>query len=295
MEIKKKDFLNLKTLLNDGVITWAKFVNKELVNKLISNGAIKLERPSPKRKFLHLLKRENIFLILKSSSYNIFTIEDIDAYIEEILDTDPTRDKIQKWTGNSKDSDSKSLRGLYVSALSSVNIKLNTKEITITPFNGLGYFLFHTEKIELFEETIIVGVENYQVIWFAQKYQQFFQNKNVLFVVSNSYMWEWIETLENEYIHFGDYDLAGINIYLNTIVPRLKKCKKHSMFIPQNIEELIKEHGDRELYGKQVAYKNMDIVDTEVLNLKNIICYYKKSLEQEGLHHFVFESLYHSK
>ena len=67
-------------------------------------------------------------------------------------------------------------------------------------------------------------------------------------------MREWIETLENEYIHFGDYDLSGINIYINEMIPRLKKSKKYSMFIPFNIESLIDKYGDRELFEKQKRY-----------------------------------------
>ena len=53
-------------------------------------------------------------------------------------------------------------------------------------------------------------------------------------------MLEWISNLENEYIHFGDYDLAGVNIYLNKVLPRLSS-KKYSMFIPNNIEQLIEK------------------------------------------------------
>ena len=133
------------------------------------------------------------------------------------------------------------------------------------------------------KDTIIVGVENYQVVWFAKKYRELFREKNLLFVVRNPYMREWIEDLENEYIHFGDYDLAGISIYINEIVPRLKKSKKYSMFIPENIEFLIKKYGDRELFEKQKRYLNMKLYNQEILELKRIIEMYKKGLEQEAL------------
>ena len=248
------------------------------------NGAIQTERQTPKREIVHLLKTENIFLFLKNHNFYIDTIQDIDAYLEDVVETQAPRDTIQKWRKNGKRDKSDSLRGLYVSSLEDIVIKVDDKEFRVLPTNGVGYFLFYTQKIELAPETIIVGVENYQVIWFAQKYKKFFQDKNILFVVSNSYMWEWIKEIENEYIHFGDYDLAGINIYLNTIVPRLTKCKKHSFFIPENIENLIKEHGDRELYEQQVSYQNLAVNDSDISKLKDIICHYKKALEQEGLH-----------
>ena len=284
MKISKKDFSNLKTLLLEQSIRSAKFVNKKIIEQLRLNGAIKTSRQTPKREIVYLLKAQNIFLFLKNNTYNIDSIQDIDTFLQEVVETQASRDTIQKWQQNGKRHKSDSLRGLYVSSLEDVVIQVDAKDFRVLPTNGIGYFLFYTQKIEVTPETIIVGVENYQVIWFAQKYREFFNKKNTLFVVSNSFMWEWIEGLENEYIHFGDYDLAGINIYLNTIVPRLRKCKKHSMFIPQNIEQLIKEHGDRELYEQQVSYKNLVVNNSDISRLKDIICHYKKSLEQEGLH-----------
>jgi len=260
---------------------------KAIVEKLHLNGSIKLKRTSAQRYEILLLKELNIFSFLKSLGYiTIESVEDIDRYIKEILTKDVSRDKIQQWTKSSKTKSSKSLKGLYLSSLKNLNIKINDEVVTLVPTNGLAYFCFYTEKIEISKETIIVGVENYQVVWFAKKYREFFEKENILFVVRNPYMREWIETLENEYIHFGDYDLAGINIYINEIVPRLKKSKKYSMFIPSNIELLIKEYGDRGLFEKQKRYLEMNIEDKGIYELKETIRKYKKGLEQEGLYLF---------
>ena len=284
MKINKKDFLNIKILLEEKTITQGKFVNKKIVEGLKLNGSVCDGKKSAKVRYIELLKAENIFIFLKNSKYNIESIEDIDMYIEEIYENKPSRDKIQEWHNSSKAKDSKSLKGLYLSSLSSVEIKVNNEAVTIVPNNGIGYFLFYTQKIEIAKDVIIVGIENYQVIWFAKKYTEFFKSKNVLFIVINSYMLEWISNLENEYIHFGDYDLAGINIYLNKIIPRLKKVKKYSMFIPVNIETLIHKHGDPELYEKQKQYKNLMTDDVSINNLIKIIKDNKKSIEQEGLY-----------
>lgn len=284
MKINKKDFLNIKTLIEKHSITEGKFVNKELVKQLKLNGSVVDGKKTPKVRYVTLAKEENIFLILKNNDYYIDSVDEIDTYMEEMFDSKPSRDKVQKWHNSSKAKDSKSLKGLYVSSLKIINIKLDEKVVSIIPNNGLGYFLFYTQKIELFADTIIVGVENYQVIWFAKKYKQFFENDNALFVVMNPYMLEWVGNLENEYIHFGDYDLAGINIYLNKIVPRLNKSKKYSMFIPVNIETLIQEYGDYELYEKQKQYKNLITNDIQINKLIATIRDNKKSIEQEGLY-----------
>jgi len=284
MKINKKDLLNIKSLIINQTITEGKFVNRELVKELKLNGSVVDGKKTPKVRYINLAKEENVFLVLKNNNYFIDSLEEIDDYIQEMFDKKPSRDEVQKWHNSTKSKESKSLNGLYVSSLNKIDIKLNDKIVTIIPDSGLGYFLFYTQKIELYESTIIVGVENYQVVWFAQKYKQFFDNKDILFIVINPFMLEWIENLKNEYVHFGDYDLAGINIYLNKILPRLKKSKKHSMFIPQNIEYLIQEHGDPELYEKQKQYKNLDTNDIQINNLIKSIRDNKKSIEQEGIY-----------
>ncbi|MDF1875565.1 hypothetical protein JHD48_07445 [Sulfurimonas sp. SAG-AH-194-I05] len=284
IKINKKDLLNIKYLIKNETITEGKFVNQEIVLALKQNGSVGDGKKTPKVRYINLVKEENVFLFLKNNDYYINSMDEIDRYIEEIFDTKASRDTVQKWHNSSKAKDSKSLKGLYVSSLNTVDIKLNDATVSIIPNNGLGYFLFYTQKIELFDDTVIVGVENYQVIWFAKKYKQFFEGNNILFVVKTPYMLEWISSLENEYIHFGDYDLAGINIYLNTIIPRLKNSKQYSMFIPNNIEYLIQKHGDYELYEKQKNIYALVTSDIKINNLINMIRTNKKSIEQEGLY-----------
>jgi len=288
MKLTKSDFNIIKEILiKKNIDRGLKFKEKKVVERLDLNGSISIKQITPQRYQIELLKEENIFILLKSLGYiKIETIDDIDRYIEEILNKNVSRDKIQQSTKSTKSKTSKSLKGLYISSLENIDIKINDEIVTIIPTNGLGYFCFYTEKITVSKDIIIVGVENYQVVWFAKKYIELFQDKNLLFIVRNIYMREWIEDLENEYIHFGDYDLAGISIYINDIVPRLKKSKKHSMFIPKNIEFLIKEYGDRELFEKQKRYLNMKLDIEPIMELKRIIEKYKKGLEQEGLAYY---------
>ena len=282
MKINKQDFLNIKCLIENEKITEGKFKNKDIVEGLKRNGSVEASRRGT-IKYINLLREENIFLFLKNYDYNIDSIEKINSYIEDVVDKKASRDVIQYYLNGTKVKDSKSLRGLYVSSLQALDIKLDNTTMSILPQNGVGYFLFYTQTIELFEDTIIVGVENYQVVWFAKQYKEFFSNHNILFVVITPYMLEWIATIKNEYIHFGDCDLAGINIYLNTIVPRLKMSKKYSMFIPKDIEYLIDKHGSSDLYKNQMQFKNLQTDDKEVTKLIKIINRFKKGFEQEGL------------
>ena len=286
VRINKQDFLSLKTLLEEGSITKGKLKNKELVEGLKQNGAVVVVRKTPSRYTIKLRKYENVFLFLQQNNYNISYIEEIESYIEDVLQRSASRDTLQKYHSNTKAKSSPSLTGLYVASLENIEIKLDDEVVNIPPQNGMGHFLFYTQKIELFEDTIIVGVENYQIIWFAQKYSRFFEGKKVLFVfinAANAYPLQWIEDKENEYIHFGDYDLAGVNIYLNKVLPRLKKAKSHSMLIPNNIEELLSKSKNSDLYRDQIGYKNLITSDEKINNLIKLIHKYKRGFEQEGL------------
>ena len=276
--------LHLRTLLLDGIITEKKFKNREIVDALKQNGSVKNAKRGVTVRYIELVKPENIFYFLKHHNYYIETLEDIDSYIEDMFDTKTlSREKIQHHTSDTKAKTSPSLFGLYVAPLEKIKIKLDDEVVELYPQKGVGHFLFHIQRIELFEDTIIVGVENYQVVWFAQNYREYFQDKKVLFVAKNSYMLQWIEEQTNEYIHFGDYYLAGVSIYLNTILPRLKKVKNASFFIPQNIEEFIKKRGNSSLFTKQVHYSNLKTSDNQLQELIEMIIKYKKGFEQEGL------------
>ena len=286
MKINKHDFTKLKILLEKGTITKSAFKNQDIVDGLKQNGSVKDGKKTPKLRYIELLKPENIFLFLQQNNYNINSLEDIDSYIEDMFNSSVSRDIIQKYTSNTKSKTSKSLDGLYVSSLQDIDIKIDDEVVTIIPQNGMGYFLFYTQKVELFEDTVIVGIENYQVVWFAKKYKEFFKDKKVLFVYINTIFLKWIEDKENEYIHFGDYDLAGINIYLNKVIPRLKKVKKHSILIPKDIEKLIQKDGGSELFKKQLRYENITASQDNIAKLISTIKYYKKGLEQEGLYLF---------
>jgi len=282
LKLNKKALTTLVRLLEGEVIEGKELSKKEPFKFLKTNGAITLERKSAQREKAYLQKEQNLFLALKSRGYNLHTKEDIIQMIER-FDEVQNRAQIQKTHNSTKAKKSPSLKGLFLSSLYDVAIKLDEKELTISPNSGMGYFIFHTQKVELPQEMIIVGVENYQVVWFAQKYAKFYKSKNILFVYISPYFLEWIESQENEYIHFGDYDLAGVTIYANRVVPHLKKCKQHSFFIPSNIEELIKNYGNAKLYQKQQRYLKTPLHNRTLEELREVMKKYKKVLEQEGI------------
>ncbi len=113
-----------------------------------------------------------------------------------------------------------------------------------------------------------------------------FPQQQLVFVLryhSNSPV-EWIQTIDNSYLHFGDFDPAGIAIYYNEYLKRLgeKRCR---FWVPPNIAELIDIHGQAELYDRQehLLPPIGNIQQLELRDLINLITQQGKGLEQEQL------------
>ena len=90
----------------------------------------------------------------------------------------------------------------------------------------------------------------------------------------------WLETIPNRYLHFGDFDLAGLNIYVNEVKKHLQD--RASFFLPVDIEKILAEKGNRKNYDRQtVQFDKSKIKEENVLMLLKLIEKYKKGLDQE--------------
>ena len=99
------------------------------------------------------------------------------------------------------------------------------------------------------------------------------QNQNKDFI-------KWLQSISNNYLHFGDFDIAGIGIYLNEYKTHLSK--KAKFLIPENIGNAIKENGNRDRFDNQkVNFNITEINEKQLLNLIEVINTEKKGLDQE--------------
>lgn len=177
-----------------------------------------------------------------------------------------------------------------------VNEKNHSKSKKISPQNGLyvngnceilGVKLPLFDKSAIFlkdipvidENILIVVVENFENLIFWENQLDYFQKENILFIFRNKMMLEFIKNIKNKIIYFGDFDLAGIDIFQTQIKTKNKNIE---FFIPKNIEELVEKYGSRELFTKQWnKYKNIINEDDKIQQLIKMIIKHQKSLEQE--------------
>lgn len=285
INITKKNFQTIKALLEDEYIAKNLFSSKKLLEEFIGCNCVYI---SGKPALIYLNDAEALLGIIKANGYNVNCIEDLDYFIEE--ENEPkSRDEIADNYSHTKRVESKSFNGLMISVFDKLEVNYNDKKQYFYALEGSGLFLHYTSKLQLDDDVIVVGVENPQVVWYINNYKHLFENdKKYLFLCiseyKTTYQYKWLESFSGEYIHFGDFDLAGINIYLNTIVPKLKKAKSHSFLIPDNIYEIIKKKNYMLDYSNQTKYLN--ITSKEDKNLQKLIEFIKShkiTIEQEDL------------
>jgi len=259
INITINNFKAIKVLLEDRYISKSLFGAKKLLDTLLGCNSVYIDG---KPQQIYLNDSEALIGVIKANGYTVDCIKDIDYFIEQ-CEKPISRDEIAVNYSDTKRIESKSFNGLMVSVLDKLEVKYNGKKLYFYPLEGTGLFIHYTSKIELDNDVIVVGVENPQIVWYINKYRHLFnEDKRYLFLsvseYKTNYQYKWLENISNEYIHFGDFDLAGINIYLNTIVPKLKNCKSYSYLIPDDIYTIIKEKKYTKDYSNHIRYLNIE-------------------------------------
>ena len=104
----------------------------------------------------------------------------------------------------------------------------------------------------------------------------------------------WLKSIPNRYLHFGDFDLAGISIFLTEFRIPIDGTPdsggRTEFFIPDGIEELL-EKGSPERYQDQVErfqtllerLLSLAPHDTQLRRLVSLIHTHRRGYDQEGL------------
>ena len=216
---------------------------------------------------------------------NKFSISDLQEYIELLKNTEITRAELVQVASNSKIINRRTFKGFLVNSYEPVDTILNGSSFTINPTPGTFQFIYDFEKFIPAPDVVIIGVENAENFCAIEKQRYLFPNVKALFVSrypqgQSKDLIKWLQTIPNFYMHFGDYDFAGINIYLQEYKKHLGD--KASFFIPENIEQLIEKYGNQKLYDQQQLNVSNDIEENTQL-LVSLLHKYKKGLEQEAL------------
>jgi hypothetical protein len=254
-----------------------------LVSELIAEGIIADHRSGRTKSTLYILSPAS----LKAFLQNRFAIADLAAYAELMNQQVPSRAEMARTAANSKAINVRVFKGFLVNSYQPILATLNDVKITICPPNGTFQFIHSYERFIPDPDVLIINVENSENFSQIAKQQHHFSHLKPLFVSrypqnQSKDLLKWLISIPNPYMHFGDYDFAGIGIYLNEYKRILGD--RASFFIPPDLEELISQYGNRKLYDRQNANFKMDKIEgAEILYLINLLHKFKKGLEQEAL------------
>jgi hypothetical protein len=208
---------------------------------------------------------------------------DIEARIK-IEGKDVSRSEQVKATGNSKNSRHRTAEGFLVNCYEPIHASILGKPFVIEPAEGTCAFINDIDSFCIPEDVIVVGVENMENFFQIRRQKYLFEGMKVLFAArypQTGDLPKWLEMIPNRYLHFGDFDLFGVSIFLHEFANRLGD--RASFFIPDNIEELLQKGSKERYYTQLPGNKNLASSNPYLARLIALIHKYQKGYDQEGV------------
>ena len=279
MKISKTLINTLRQLIDGGSVA-ASTLRKDFAEILLAEGLLTVQTHGSRRTFraIDIIALKN-FLQVHYEELRIVGDKDLNSY--------ETRSEQAAETGNSKLVMIRSCPGFPVNSYEPITCSLSGNEFVINPSEGSFVFINNWQQFTIPEEVVVVGIENMENFRMIRNQRKLFEsvlgNMPLLFVSrypQSKDLRLWLQSIPNHYLHFGDFDLAGINIFITEFQQHLGS--RSSLFIPHEIEVRIKI-GSRERYNKQFThYRHLTSTDDKIQTVINLINKYHRCYDQEG-------------
>ncbi len=207
--------------------------------------------------------------------------------MKELLAGEASRAAQASHTGNSKLVCARSCPGFPVNAYEPLPCRLNGSAFTIAPPEGSFVFVSDWQQFEVPHDVVVVGIENMENFRLVRRQRTLFSTlfpaKQLLFVSrypQSTDLHSWLQSIPNPYVHFGDFDLAGIHIFLTEFRKHLGE--RASFLIPPDIEVRLLQ-GSAERYKAQ--YLRFHTLTSSIPSLQHLITLihrYRRCYDQEG-------------
>jgi hypothetical protein len=252
-------------------------LSRKILDELMGEGLLSVmtrgSRKSYRARDTEALKR---FLIDKDESYRMLDVNASDS-----------RASLAAETGNSKLVKVRSCPGFPVNTYEPVVCLLNEREIIVNPVEGSFMFITDWKAFSIPEDVVVVGIENIENFRMIRQQRQLFESEigkhRFLFVSrypQSTDLRLWLQSIPNRYVHFGDFDLAGIHIFLTEFHQYLGD--RSSFFIPSDIEKRLAK-GSNARYNEQYEkYHKLHCDINKIQNLIDLINKYHRGYDQEG-------------
>ncbi len=285
MRLSKNLIDKLKHLYAGGSIA-ASALKGHWVDELLSERILFTETHGSRRSYR---VRDKEAFMLALSLYNE-ALRDL-GQARSLLDSDgsPERSLQAAMTGNSKIMRKGSCPGFPVNSYSPVVSILNGQPFTINPPEGSFIFISDWECFSIPRDVVVVGIENMENFRYIRRQRNLFSccipvPENQLLFVSrypqSDSLRDWLVSIPNRYIHFGDFDLEGIAIYQNSFAKFLPgRCE---FLIPSDIGHRLAT-GSRLRYDQQYSTtRSVRSEDPRLQTLIDMINLIRRCVDQEA-------------
>lgn len=269
---------SLQRLLTGEVLNASAFGNKRQLERLIDDRAVLRLVVGRNRARIRCADPEALRNYLRLQ----FGIRDLSIYLQQKNNEERDGEDSLAATSSTKSLRRKTLQGFFIKSFAD-GVTVNGAPLELLP-DGVESFAHDIAGLHVPESVLVVGVENPECFVKAARLLDLFPQRELLFVLryySKSEV-RWLKTVPNPYLHFGDFDPAGIAIYRNEFLAELgnERCR---FFVPEQIEALI-QNGDSELYDSQRhLLPSEEVEQPELARLIKLLERYGKGAEQEEL------------
>ncbi len=279
MNISKTLINTLQQLIN-GESVASSTLRKDFAETLLSEGLLTVQTHGSRRAFraIDAIALKNF---LQTHNEELRTIGDnnLDAYT--------TRSEQAIETGNSKLVMVRSCPGFPVNSYEPITCLLSGKDYVINPPEGCLVFIDSWQQFIIPEDVVVVGIENMENFRMIRRQRKMFESvlgdMPLLFVSrypQSKDLRKWLQGITNHYVHFGDFDLAGINIFLTEFQQFLGA--RSSLLIPSDIERRL-QIGSQERYNSQLSrFRDLKCDDNKIQAVIDLINKYHRCYDQEG-------------
>lgn len=269
--------------LRDGETLPASQLRGEWVEELVRDGVL----ISTSHRSRRTLFAPNANALCKALVAVDERFSDLDLLRDTLLSENTLRSQQASETGNSKLVMVRSCPGFPVNSYEPIACTMNDREFIVNPQEGSFVFVADWQEFKIPEDVIVVGIENMENFRLVRQQRELFEqtigSRPLLFVSrypQSTDLRSWLQMIPNRYIHFGDFDLAGINIFLTEFNAFLGN--RSFFLIPSDIEERLAK-GSIERYNDQYQkYKSLNTNIQEIQHLIDIINKYHRCYDQEG-------------
>lgn len=272
---------SIQALISGATVAGSK-LSKGLLTELMNEGLLQItthgSRKSYRARDIEALKR---YLIDKDENYRILEVEECGS-----------RSSMAEDTGNSKLVMVRSCPGFPVNSYEPIDCSLGDKRFVVNPQEGSFVFVTDWEIFTIPDDITVIGIENMENFRMIRKQRHLFEEylhrhrlpQKVLFVSrypQSSDLRKWLTSISNKYLHFGDFDLAGIHIFLSEFLKYLGEERTYYL-IPDDISSRLK-HGSTKRYDEQLLrFKEIHTAIAELQQLIDLINRERKGYDQEG-------------